>query len=146
MEGEDWQAVADALNGRMAALRIGQQALATASGVSVATVRQLQHGAQRRRVQNSTLTAVAGALDWAPDHLIRVLLQDQDQDQDHEQEPDAAEQAPPGSGPANVGTDRQILAVLLRIEQRLTDLAERIVPGIGSTGECANDNGPDPAE
>ncbi len=144
MEGEDWQAVADALNARMAALRIGQQALATASGVSVATIRQLQHGAQRRRVQNATLTAVAGALDWPPDHLIRVLLQDQDQD--HEQEPDAAEQAPPGSGPANVGTDRQILAVLLRIEQRLTDLAERIVPGIGSTGERANDNGPDPAE
>ncbi len=140
MEGEDWQAVADALNARMAALRIGQQALATASGVSVATIRQLQHGAQRRRVQNATLTAVASALDWPHDHLIRVLLQDQDQERD------AAEQAPPGSDPASAGTDHQILAVLLRIEQRLTDLAERIVPGVGRTGEQANDNGPDPAE
>ncbi len=130
--------MADALNARMAALRIGQQALATASGVSVATIRQLQHGAQRRRVQNATLTAVASALDWPHDHLIRVLLQDQERD--------AAEQAPPGNDPASAGTDHQILAVLLRIEQRLTDLAERIVPGVGRAGEQANDNGPDPAE
>lgn len=134
--------MADALNVRMATLRIGQQALAEVSGVSVATLRQLQHGAQRRRVQNATLTAVARALDWPHDHLIRVLLQDQDQ----ELEQDAAEHAPPASAPGSVGTDHQILAVLLRIEQRLTDLAERIMPGIGSTGEGANDNGPDPAE
>jgi transcriptional regulator with XRE-family HTH domain len=116
-EGEDWQAVADALNARMAARRIGQQALATASGVSVATLRQLQHGAQGRRVQNATLAAVARALDWPDDHLVRVLLGDR-------------QATDPASPAGSSTTDRQILAVLLRIEQRLADISERIPPRV----------------
>jgi DNA-binding Xre family transcriptional regulator len=71
--GEDWTAVAHALNQRMAALRIGQQELTERSGVSVSTVRQLQHGAGRR-VQNRTLAAISTALDWPEDHLTGLLL------------------------------------------------------------------------
>jgi transcriptional regulator with XRE-family HTH domain len=72
-DGEDWAAVAHALNRRMAARRIGQQELADLSGVSVSTLRQLQRGGQGRRVQNKTLSAVASALGWPEDHLVRVL-------------------------------------------------------------------------
>jgi DNA-binding Xre family transcriptional regulator len=57
----------------MAARRVGQQQLAELSGVSVSTVRLVQHGTGRR-VQNKTLTALARALDWPDDHLVHVLL------------------------------------------------------------------------
>lgn len=77
VEGEDWAAVAHALNERMASRRIGQQDLATASGVSVSTLRQLQHGVTGRRVQNKTLAAVARALGWPDDHLVRTLLREE---------------------------------------------------------------------
>jgi transcriptional regulator with XRE-family HTH domain len=73
VEGEDWAAVAAAVNQRMAQLRIGQQDLAGRSGVSVSTLRQVQHGAGRR-VQNKTLAAIARALDWPDEHLADVLL------------------------------------------------------------------------
>jgi hypothetical protein len=43
------------------------------SGVSVATLRQLQHGMTGRRAQNNTLAAISRALDWPDDQLIRVL-------------------------------------------------------------------------
>jgi len=72
--GESWPAVAAALNARMAERRTGQKALSEASGVSVATLRQLQRGTSTRRVQNATLQAIARALDWPDDHLIDVLL------------------------------------------------------------------------
>ncbi|WP_322756430.1 helix-turn-helix transcriptional regulator [Frankia sp. Cas3] len=106
-EGENWPAVAVAVNDRMAALRIGQQELADLSGLSVSTLRLVQHGASRR-VQNKTLTAIARALDWPDDHLIRVLVGNQVSD------------APGGA------TDREILAGIGRIEQRLDDLARRL--------------------
>jgi DNA-binding Xre family transcriptional regulator len=72
-DGEDWDAVATAVNDRMAARRIGQQELSTLSGVSVSTLRQVQHGAGRR-IQNKTLAAISRALDWPDDHLAGVLL------------------------------------------------------------------------
>src|SRR4051794_18610234 len=73
VDGEDWTSVSRALNDRMAARRIGQQELAQLSGVSVSTLRQLQHGAGRR-VQNRTLAAICAALDWPEDHLLGVLV------------------------------------------------------------------------
>jgi transcriptional regulator with XRE-family HTH domain len=147
VEGENWQAVADALNARMNQKRMGQQALATASGVSVATLRQLQRGAHGRRVQDATLAAIARALDWPDDHLVRVLVPGKQPEQ-----PAAATSGRrAGRGGAGTGTDRQILAVLLRIEQRLADLSERIAPA-GAAGATqpgrarGNDDGPTPAE
>jgi DNA-binding Xre family transcriptional regulator len=76
VEGEDWPAVAAALNERMAARRVGQQELATLSGVSVSTLRQVQHGAGRR-VQNKTLSAISKALDWPEGYLTDVLVSGQ---------------------------------------------------------------------
>src|SRR5450432_2485155 len=73
MDGEDWSTVAAVVNERMAARRIGQQELAHLSGVSVSTVRHVQHGAGRR-VQNKTLTAISRALGWPDDHLSLILL------------------------------------------------------------------------
>jgi len=72
--GEDWAAVAEALNARMTACRMSQQRLAETSGISVATIRRLQHGAGRRRARDDTLAALSAALGWPDRHLIRVLL------------------------------------------------------------------------
>lgn len=122
VEGEDWQAVAAALNERMAALRIGQQELAQRSGVSVSTLRQVQHGAGRR-VQNKTLAAISRALDWPEDHLTGVLLR--------------AGQHPAAGEP---GGDDRVMSALHAIEQRLREVSDRLgeleraVTGRGTVG------------
>jgi DNA-binding Xre family transcriptional regulator len=108
VEGEDWAGVAHALNERMAALRIGQQELAERSGVSVSTLRQLQHGASRR-VQNRTLAAISTALDWPEDHLTAVLR--------------SGHRTPRATTP---GEPDPVLDGLHRIEAQLTDLADRL--------------------
>jgi DNA-binding Xre family transcriptional regulator len=108
VEGEDWAAVAAALNERMAARRVGQQDLATLSGVSVSTVRQVQHGAGRR-VQNKTLNAISRALDWPEGYLADVLLSSQ---RPESVEPEQA--------------DDQVIDVLRRIEQRLSEICCRL--------------------
>ncbi len=108
-DGEDWAAVAAALNERMAARRIGQQQLAEASGVSVSTVRLVQHGTGRR-FQNKTLTALARALDWPDDHLIRVLLAGH-----LSTDPAATEDA-----------EEQVIVTLYRIEERLDEISRRL--------------------
>lgn len=132
VDGEDWAAVAAALNERMAARRIGQQELAAASGVSVSTLRLVQHGAGRR-VQNKTLTAIARALDWPDDHLIRILVGDRS-----------------GSTEPAERIGHQILATLDRVEQRLTEIGDRltVVEQLVSSGRPARSphgDGPDPA-
>ncbi|WP_195905982.1 helix-turn-helix domain-containing protein [Parafrankia discariae] len=109
VDGEDWAAVAVALNERMARRRIGQQDLARLSGVSVSTLRELQHGAGRR-VQNKTLASIARALEWPDDHLIQVLLSGPPVD-----DPETAE--PIG---------REILTALARVEDRLTEIVTRL--------------------
>jgi transcriptional regulator with XRE-family HTH domain len=105
-EGEDWAAVAAVVNERMAARRIGQQELAHLSGVSVSTLRQVQHGAGRR-VQNKTLAAISRALGWPDDHLATVLLS--------RREP-AAEATPSDDA----------VDVLLRIESGVHEIRERL--------------------
>lgn len=110
VEGEDWAAVAAALNQRMSQLRIGQQDLATRSGVSVSTLRQVQHGAGRR-VQNKTLAAIASALEWPEHHLSDVLLGRQ-------------------QGPRGQGIDGEpagpILAAVQQLAEGLHDIAGRL--------------------
>ncbi|MBI1758270.1 MAG: helix-turn-helix transcriptional regulator [Actinobacteria bacterium] len=113
VEGEDWQAVAAALNDRMAARRIGQQELAHLSGVSVSTLRQLQHGAGRR-VQNKTLAAISRALAWPEGHLAAVLL--------------TRRSAPAGSttGAERPAVDEQVLTLLHQLERRMAEVGERL--------------------
>jgi DNA-binding Xre family transcriptional regulator len=108
VDGEDWAAVAVALNERMAARRVGQQELATLSGVSVSTLRQVQHGAGRR-VQNKTLAAISRALNWPEGYLTDVLVSDD------RSEPTAP---PPEDDP--------VLAALHRIEDRLIEISNRL--------------------
>lgn len=111
-DGEDWQAVADALNARMAARRIGQQELANLSGLSVSTLRQLQHGAGRR-VQNRTLAQIARALGWPDDHLVRVLVEGSHADE-------SAGSVPSGSAHG------QIVERLDHIEDAIRQLTRRL--------------------
>jgi transcriptional regulator with XRE-family HTH domain len=67
----DWAAVATAITTRLAELEMTQQELAARSGVSVATLRQLQRGMERRR-NPRTLAAVSSALQWPDGHLGEI--------------------------------------------------------------------------
>lgn len=64
----DWQAVADAINTRLAERGLTQKALAEASGVSVATLRKLQKAEPADRGK-PVLMALSVALGWEPGHL-----------------------------------------------------------------------------
>lgn len=70
----NWSAVAKVVNERMAERGISQRQLAEISGVSVATLRQIQQGADRRR-SVVTLGAVSRALGFPEDYLRRVALE-----------------------------------------------------------------------
>ncbi len=107
VDGEDWQAVAAALNERMAARRIGQQELARLSGISVSTLRTVQHGASRR-VQNKTLEAIAVALNWPADHLISILV------------------TPQRQVPAEEPAGDQVAVAIARVERTLQQLSDRL--------------------
>jgi transcriptional regulator with XRE-family HTH domain len=69
----DWAAVAEAINTRLAELKMTQQELAQRSGVSVATLRQLQRNYQPKRRSPRTLAAISEGLRWPSQHLSRVL-------------------------------------------------------------------------
>jgi transcriptional regulator with XRE-family HTH domain len=70
---EDWAAVAAAINERLSGLGWRQRDLAERSGVSLATVREIQrHSAERRRSPR-TLESLSSALGWPPGHLSAVL-------------------------------------------------------------------------
>lgn len=74
--GRDWDAVAKAINTRMDELDMTQQELAVASGVSTATLRELQHNKNPRRRSARLLEAISSALRWPPSHLSQVLQGD----------------------------------------------------------------------
>ena len=120
VDGEDWGAVAAVVNERMAARRVGQQELAQLSGVSVSTLRQVQHGAGRR-VQNKTLAAISRALGWPDDHLSVILLNST-----------AGPRRPVGPSvarsPETAETLRQLEAHLNQISQRLAAIERAVLP------------------
>ena len=64
----DWQAVATAINTRLAERGMTQKGLADASGVSVATLRKLQKAEPAERGR-PVMLALSVALGWAPGHL-----------------------------------------------------------------------------
>ena len=68
-----WSAVAEAINTRLVELKMTQHELAQRSGVSVATLRQLQRNYQPKRRNPRTLAAISEGLRWPPHHLTRVL-------------------------------------------------------------------------
>ena len=69
----DWAAVAQAINSRMAELGLRQRQLIERSRVSKAVVSELMRNVAPRRRSARTLEALSVALDWHPDHLASVL-------------------------------------------------------------------------
>ncbi|ABW14896.1 transcriptional regulator, XRE family [Parafrankia sp. EAN1pec] len=110
--GDDGRAVGAAITARMRERRMSQQALAAASGVSVATLRELARGTSSRRAQDATLAAISRALGWPDDHLLTVLLGRQ---------PDEVPLPVPP-------VDQRILEVLLRIERSLATIGAQLSP------------------
>ena len=70
---EDWAAVAEAINERVAELGWRQRELAERSHVSVAIVREIQRQTVERRRSPRTLESLSIALGWEPEHLDAVL-------------------------------------------------------------------------
>lgn len=70
---QDWAAVAAALRERLDQQGTTMTELATRSGVSLTTVRELVHMLNTRRRQPRTLAALSTALGWPSDHLGAVL-------------------------------------------------------------------------
>jgi transcriptional regulator with XRE-family HTH domain len=70
---QDWSAVASALRGRLDERGMTMTELATRSGVSLTTVRELVHVLNTRRRQPRILASLSTALGWPADHLGSVL-------------------------------------------------------------------------
>lgn len=68
----NWDAVAEAINTRLDELQMTQNELAIKSGVSTATLRELQRNKNPRRRSERLLEAVSTALGWTPSHLSVV--------------------------------------------------------------------------
>lgn len=70
---QDWNAVGDALRARLDELGMTMTDLASKSGVSLTTVRELVHVLNTRRRQPRTLVSLSTALGWPGEHLGSVL-------------------------------------------------------------------------
>lgn len=70
---QDWTAVGDALRTRLDERGMTMTDLASKSGVSLTTVRELVHVLNTRRRQPRTLVSLSTALGWPPEHLGSVL-------------------------------------------------------------------------
>jgi transcriptional regulator with XRE-family HTH domain len=110
-DGDDWAGVAAAINARVAALRMTQLDLAAKSGVSPATIREIQHNQRPRRRYGRTLAALSEALDWPADHLDAVLTGRP-----------VTDSATPAAPDPVLDELRAIRAELTGIKQRLADL------------------------
>lgn len=70
---QDWSAVGDAIRTRLDDRGMTMTELATRSGVSLTTVRELVHVLNTRRRQPRTLASLSTALGWPDEHLGAVL-------------------------------------------------------------------------
>lgn len=107
---DDWTAVAAALNARVAALRMTQQELASRSGVSPATIREIQHNHRPRKRYGRTLAALSEALQWPAEYLDDVL----------------AGRSPEAAGRSAQGDDDQVLHELRAIREELQGIKQRL--------------------
>src|SRR5579863_9004853 len=71
---DEWALVAKAVNDRMLERGITQRELAERSGISVATLRKIQHGEPQAR-NRSTLANISRALGFRDDHLWRIATE-----------------------------------------------------------------------
>jgi hypothetical protein len=104
---EDWDAVARAIQDRLAETRATQMDVAARARVSLTTLRELQHNTNPRRRRPQTLSAVSEALGWPAGYLMSVLH---------------GEQAQPH--PDEVGDP--VLANLTTLEREIHDLRARV--------------------
>ena len=107
---DDWAGVAAALNARVAALRMTQQELASRSGVSPATIREIQHNHRPRKRYGRTLAALSEALQWPAEYLDNVL----------------AGRSPEQAGRPAPGDDDQVLQELRAIREVLQGIKGRL--------------------
>jgi len=70
---DDWDAVARAVQRRLDETRATQMEVASRAGVSLTTLRELQHNSNPRKRRPQTLSAVSEALGWPADYLATVL-------------------------------------------------------------------------
>ena len=70
---QDWPAVGTAIRARLDDRDMTMTELATSSGVSLTTVRELVHVLNTRKRQPRTLSSLSSALGWPSDHLGTVL-------------------------------------------------------------------------
>lgn len=104
---EDWDAVALAIQDRLAQTRMTQMDVASRAQVSITTVRELQHNLSPRRRRPQTLAAVSEALGWPGGYLDQVLRGERP-------EPHTDEVTDP------------VLDALNGVEAELRDLRERV--------------------
>ena len=71
---DEWALVAKAVNDRMLERGITQRELAERSGISVATLRKIQHAEPQAR-NRSTLAGISRALGFRDDHLWRIATE-----------------------------------------------------------------------
>ncbi|MCI2421529.1 XRE family transcriptional regulator [Saccharopolyspora sp. K220] len=65
--------MAKAISDRLAETRMTQMDVASKAGVSLTTLRELQHNINARKRQPRTLAAISEALGWPSPYLERVL-------------------------------------------------------------------------
>ncbi|MCA1670701.1 MAG: helix-turn-helix domain-containing protein [Actinobacteria bacterium] len=70
---QDWSTVGAVIRARLDDRGMTMTELATRSGVSLTTVRELVHVLNERRRQPRTLASLSSALGWPADHLGTVL-------------------------------------------------------------------------
>lgn len=102
---KDWSAVAVAIRDRLSDLDMTQTDLASRSGVSYATIRDLLKNPDARQRNPRTLTALSEALGWPPGHLGAVLA---------------------GQDPGDPDAEDPVLAELDRINDTLKSLDQRL--------------------
>ena len=70
---DNWDAVAEAVRGRMTELGIMQKDLAARSGVSESTIRSIMKNYRPRRRARHTLEDISKGLQWPAHYLARLL-------------------------------------------------------------------------
>ena len=79
---EGWEGPADGkarlelarlVTARIAELHLTRRELQARSGVSVATIREIEHPKGKRNFGRQVLDALSGALEWPPDYLVRAV-------------------------------------------------------------------------
>ena len=111
---DDWEAVGKAISGRLDELQMTQLELASASGVSPATIREIQYNKLARRRSPRTLQALSEALKWPASYLGQVLV---------------GEAAAPHADEANDPVLRELNAVhdeLRSLRDRVSSLEDRL--------------------